>query len=462
MKKRINSFIGVLFLLTSVAYADTVVDFGGTIANRTGMKIADVTSLSQSDSLTLWFAAYSPTLEFLIRGGYNFSYNQISDPAIRHIPDVQKFYLKGNIPTTNLGLSRFGYYLGRFQFRDSTGLIVDQNLDGLRFSFFYPQASVEFSTGVSILPNKRSNPVLLSKSDQNDYTDNGTIMGSPRSVGLLQVAFNNVFQQQLTIIAGFQEDLRHLFPSRNISLIPEGQTAINPSAGGLVDMQFGGFGLRGNIYDGLFYSLFGVGESGRTLAYITEADTVAGTYQYVPILSGMGGLGLNMYLPHFLSSAVEVKGIVSTGDDWTDRDSFYEGSTSLTPALFMPVTAKPMSFVFGPSLGNLIAIRASYSLKPLSWIPGTLTDQFQAHIKYDAFLRFIDGPISVRIPNTVSDDMYLGSEVSLTLGFRPFSDLGVSLQTGVFLPNAVSDGPFDTDGSRDARVKIELSGSFSF
>jgi len=106
---------------------------------------------------------------------------------------------------------------------------------------------------------------------------------------------------------------------------------------------------------------------------------------------------------------------------------------------------------------------ASYSLKPLSWLEGfALGEALQTSIKYAAFFRYADGPVSVSLPNPASENNYIGSEVDLGIAFRPFSDLGVSLAGGIFLPNAAAGGPFDAQGATGVVTKWELSASFSF
>mgnify|MGYP006303492061 CR=1 FL=1 len=147
----------------------------------------------------------------------------------------------------------------------------------------------------------------------------------------------------------------------------------------------------------------------------------------------------------------------------SDLASFYEDSRTETPSLFIPVTAKPLTFVLAPTLGNMMVIGASYSLKPLSFMEGSVfADNLQAAIKLGVIARHKSGPASVSVPNTDSDKNYLGSEVDVSLSFRPFSDLGVSLTGGVFLPNMSDGGPYDAPNASGAVTKVEISASFSF
>lgn len=465
-----RKFIFVLAIITSFAtigaFGQAAVDFGGSLSNGTGIELSDETNFSQTNGLSLWFSAKGLRTAFTARGGYTFVYDKQADPQLKNILDVQALNLNGNFPVSVMGLSRFSYDLGRFRFRDHTRYIVDQTLDGVRFGFFYPAVAVRASVATSLLPNKNSSPLILSKADSYDIDpDKGSdvFMGSPRALGLLEVVFSDLLQQELTLSVGFQEDLRQLFDGRADALIEEGQEELEPAGSGLLDTQYLGLGVRGNITGGLFYNTFFSLGTGRTLSYLKQAGAVSGSYAYTPITAFLGGLGLNLYLPAAMSSAAGLNFVLSSGDSWDERNSFYEDSVTDTPALFVPITAKPLSFVLGPSVGNIIFIGGSYSLKPLSFMEGSiLAEKLQTAIKFGVFSRYANGPVSVSVPNTDSDKNYLGSEVDLSVSFRPFSDLGFSFNAGVFLPNAGDGGPFDAAGSSSTVTKMEISASFSF
>ncbi|MBN1686118.1 MAG: hypothetical protein JW852_05660 [Spirochaetales bacterium] len=463
MKRYILLCLIALLPAVTGVFADAAIDYGGALSNRTGITLTDETTLSQGNGLSFWFTAQGVSTGFTFRAGYTFVYDGEADPQVTHLPDIQTLNLYGNYPVSTLGLSRFRFDLGRLRFYDHSRYVIDQNLDGIRFGFFYPKASVQASVGTSMLPNKSSNPLVLSKADVTDLTEESVFMGSPRVVGFLEAVFTDIFKQELTLSAGFQEDLRYLFAPRSQSLVTEGQEVFEPEAGGLVDTQYAGVGVRGNITGGLFYSTFFTLSTGRTLSYLTDTGAVSGAYAYTPIISGAGGASLNLYLPAVMSSAAEVKVLLSTGDGSEARTSFYEDSRTATPALFIPITAKPLSFVLAPSLGNLVTAGASYSLKPLSWLESfTFGDKLQASVNFSSFWKYKNGPVSFSVPNTASEKAYIGTEADIALSFRPFSDLGVSLTGGLFIPNGASGGPYDAVGATGTVTKLELSASFSF
>ena len=460
--KKYAPFVAVaLFVVVQSGWAQSI-DFGGTITNRTSLASASALAFSQNNGVDFWFSTKGPQADFLIRGAYSFTYDASADPTIQHLPDVQSLRLNGNIPTSNMGLSRFTYSLGRFPLQDHTRRVVSQPVDGFKLGFQYPNVSVTTAFGTSILPNKKSGAILLSKADVADYGNELVLMGSPRVVGLLEAVFANVFGQRLTLSGVFQEDLRPLFTDRSAGLIQEGETTVDPSLGGIVDTQHIGLGLKGNIASSLFYDAHFTLGSGRTLSYVTPEGSVSGSYAYIPMLSAMGGAGLNLYLPKFLSSVAGVSFVLSTGDTWAERESYTESGTASSSRLFLPITSKPLAMVFAPSLGNIMAATASYSLRPFGWLGSPALDQLQTALKGIAFIRYAPGPLSVAVPNPDSTDAYLGTELDLQISFRPLSDLGFTVAGGVFFPNTATDAPFDSTEVTGPELKIQATASFSF
>jgi hypothetical protein len=461
--KKLAPFVAIaLLIVVQTGWAQSSVDFGGTITNRTSLASASPLSFSQNNGIDFWFSTNGPYADFLMQGAYSFTYDQSADPTIQHLPDVQSLRLNGNVPTNNMGMSRFTYSLGRFPLQDHTRNVLSQAVDGFKMGFQYPNVSVTTAFGTSILPNKKSGAIMLSKADITDYNDEAVLMGSPRVVGLLEVAFPNVFRQRLTLSGVIQEDLRPLLADRSVGLIQEGETEERPSVGGVVDTQHIGLGVKGNIVSTLFYDVHFTVGAGRTLSYITPEGSVAGSYAYIPLLSAMGGAGLNLYLPQFLNSVAGISFVLSTGDTWSERGSYTENSSASTSMLFLPVTSKPLAMVFAPSLGNIMAATASYSLRPFGWLGSPALDQLQIALKGISFIRYAAGPLSVAVPNPDSLDAYLGTELDLQISFRPLSDLGFTFAGGLFFPNTATGAPFDSTEVTSPQMKMQVTASFSF
>ena len=67
--------------------------------------------------------------------------------------------------------------------------------------------------------------------------------------------------------------------------------------------------------------------------------------------------------------------------------------------------------------------------------------------------------INLEYVDPTSDGMYLGTEIEVALVARVFSDLGLSLRTGVFLPGIGGFGVFTSERKPEFLAKVELSTS---
>jgi hypothetical protein len=379
---------------------------------------------------------------------------------------VEQLSLISAVPGDGKPLSSFGFSLGRRLVADYTGLVLNQSLDGFGFNLSYPIASVSASVGTSFLPNKTSMPLLLSRADAADLNNPAVLMGSPRVVGLVEIVFPSVLRQRVTVSLAMQEDLRGLLArpgtaplfTNRAGLIAEGTTTQDPSRGGLVDTQYMGLGLRGNITGGLFYNTFFTLNTGRTLSYVTPPDSSQGSYTYTPILAALGGVGLNLYAEQALGSVAGLRFVLTTGDSWSERSGFVEASQTATPTLFVPITQSSLSQALAPLLGNIAFVEASYSMRPFTSSGNQMLENLQFGLTALVFLRPAAGPISVAVPDTAATSAYLGSELDFSAAFRPFSDLGLEAAGGLFFPNSGPNGAFSGEQARwTAAVTLSLS-----
>jgi hypothetical protein len=75
------------------------------------------------------------------------------------------------------------------------------------------------------------------------------------------------------------------------------------------------------------------------------------------------------------------------------------------------------------------------------------------------YFRSTFSEIGLAYVDTSSKGMYLGTEIEVSLVARVFSDLGLSLRTGVFLPGTGSFGVFTSERKPEFLAKVELSTS---
>jgi hypothetical protein len=105
---------------------------------------------------------------------------------------------------------------------------------------------------------------------------------------------------------------------------------------------------------------------------------------------------------------------------------------------------------------------AAYSFKPLSRLEGRAAAQLQIRLDSFVFFRETTGAIEARGLEADSAAHYLGSEADLSITFRPFSDLGLALAAGAFVPNTTGAGAAFDPAQRGIEYQLRLDTSFSF
>lgn len=416
-------------------------DFGGFIENSSTPSVAldsanPVFAMDQKDRLALWGEMhFSPQLALTAQGSYAFSL------LLPYLFDVDSLKLDWRI------LPSVRATLGRFVFADFTGHVLSHKLDGALITLDFPFMVLSAGAGFSGFLLKPSSLVLMSRSDTADQSNTGVFFAAPRIVEKLDVLFPNLLpRQDLTLSVILQQDLRS-----SGSLIQEGeqQPFVTGRSGGSLTSEYFGLGVSGAIISSLYYDAFFYVNLGSTLSYV--ADSASGTgssHQYAAIQAFLGGIGLRYYSEAFLSSRVELRAVVSSGD--TDNTTFLEGNTAGASTLFAPISQETLGLAFQPQLGNLVLINANYSLKPVS--------QLQLMAKVQSFLRLTTGAISALGVNPASGDLYLGTELDGIANFRPLSDLGFAFSLGFFLPNG---GAFTGQASLPVLAgRFEVSFSF--
>jgi hypothetical protein len=288
----------------------------------------------------------------------------------------------------------------------------------------FPFMVLSAGAGFSGLVLKPSSLILMSRSDTTDQSDHGVILAAPRLIEKLEVLFPNLLpRQDLTISVLAQQDFR---PSGSLIQADEPQPFVTGLSGGRLTSEYFGVGISGAIISSLYYDAFFYYSLGSTLSYVADSASVTGSsYQYKAIQAFLGGIGLRYYNEALLSSRAELRAVISSGD--ADNTSYQEGNTAGASTIFVPISQETLGLAFQPQLGNLLMITASYSVKPVNAL--------QLMLKGQAYLRPTTGGISALGIDSASSDLYLGTEVDGVANFRPFSDLGLALSLGCFLPN---------------------------
>ncbi len=203
------------------------------------------------------------------------------------------------------------------------------------------------------------------------------------------------------------------------------------------------------IVPSLYHDTFFYLGTGTMLSFINDV------YVYAPILSFLAGGGIRLYLKEALDSIIELRAIFSSGDA-DSTSTFREGNTEGNATAFIPISRPNLALVFSPQLGNIFLAELRYSLKPFSWAKARVLGRLQTELKGVVFFRPTSGLISEPGINPDSDSIYLGTEVDWIINFKPFSDLGLALSLGLFMPdNGTAASAFLAD-----ERKIEFLGRF--
>ncbi len=457
-----------LILSTLLLLPLSAIDFGATIDNSSSLAVGTKTgtegtelTLYQQDKVALWFQTeLGKHLNFYIQGSYTYK----SD--LPYLFDIDTVTLKGTFPELSgregVHPSLFSFTIGRFQVKDPTSYVLNHRIDGFGLTFGYPNSVVSINLGYTGFLLKPTSSIVLSKEDANDLSENSVIFAPPRLIGLFDITFPDLYRQSISLVVLFQEDLRGIYSTVDLlksiysdSLINAGEKTPQPTEGGLVDTQYFGLKTTGPVAPSLYYGFFGYVGTGRQLTYI-EKDK---KYEYVPILSGLGGIRVRYFLP-FLDSYTSIGYVYATGDS-TDS-SIVEGNTDTLATAFNPISNSTTSgVIFSPNLKNISNIKSEFSIKPFTNSKNNLLNNLQTMISLFVFFRNTTGPISESGLNPDSKALFLGTEGDIIINWRPLSDVGVSFTNGIFIPNNSQDGAFDpTQRGLEYRGVVNLSISF--
>lgn len=382
-------------------------DWGGAFQNSTDVSGIEDYPVTQTNSLSLWAEIeVNPLLKLKVGGGYRFSY----DGEASHIPEFGTLYAYGSKDSIS-------YKTGRFTFDDISGNLFSTIMDGGEFN--YRNETLWFSSGIGfsgLVFNDNSN-ISMTTSDYDLKQSDSFKMASPRLAEYAEAVFYILpHDGSISVALLAQQDML------SNSIIESGE--------GLLHTFYLNGGLKGRLWDFVFYNFYATGELG--LYDMVQDDR--------SLTLGAGAVGLKVDIPlvHSLNPLISVEMYYSSGDDWGRTD--FQGSSidsdkdSLNQ--FTPFSMQKKGYVYSMNRGNLIYGDVFFSISPLSII--------SIAIESLTLFRAVDGPVS-ELPVTESDSsssLFLGEELTLAVNLRPLSDLGFQVKGGVFIPNdaVVADG----------------------
>ncbi|MBN2627654.1 MAG: hypothetical protein JXA95_13380 [Spirochaetales bacterium] len=425
MKKQLTCLFGlfILFPLLPQDRLSGVLEHYLNGGNRDSNNPYNYTSLELG-----WERVLSPdlTLFATVSGDMDWSFPENSSAVTGNISRLSLRY--ESAPWTLEG--------GRMKFADSTGYIMNLNLDGAVMS--YP------------------------------LTDTVTLRGGIGYSGL-------TFDHATALVKTSEESAedRLVSPSRLV-WFARGNYRNEKGLEGNAHF-YGQAGFGGNE-DPLFLSYAGAygslarGDFVYKADYTLEGGSVGSTY---------GGEIYNNYLlAHLIYGEVGyypsslrdrgVKGVLSafftSGDSYDDREQNIPGSaTTVEPdrfsTLFIPISRSVIGSQLGDQPGNLAFVRLEGGFIPLK--TAYQKNLLGAGLLSTVYLRTANGPIQAAGLSSASNSTYLGTEFNAKLTFRPFSDLGLSVDNQFFFPNTSTGGTFE--GSREnLEYTLELVLTFSF
>jgi len=415
-----------LFLGFIVLFSGFSLDFGGNL-DMSAMYYQDSDgTFYNSDTLYFWASSDLPAgLKIYALGNIGFN-----------TEDYMVFDLN-YLKVENREPSVLNYTVGRFGISDFSGYVVHQRIDGVSVVLNYPGFTASVKAGYTGLLFNRASGIEMTLTDQADGTDL-LDLESPRIVAGAEGEFPE-------LAGGFdvRTDVWVQFDLRDDSDLVSG--------GGTLDTQYFGVSLSGPVSPGLYVDGF---------AYLgTGSESFpAGSPDY-SILSFMGSVGARYYMEQFFYSRISARFLYFSGDsDYTG--SFLEGNSSGDGTVFTPVSSKSLALVFSPDPGNIMLGKLGYSIKPFGGSGSMMLKNMQAELTGTVFFRSTTGLISESGIDPVSDSLYLGTEIDGTVNFRPFSDLGMFVTGGVFVPGTGSSGAFLE--SQDVEFLLSAGLSFSF
>jgi hypothetical protein len=404
--KRIVLILASLALIAGSAFAFDG-DFGVTLDSSTLLSsgVVDTTYFSQYRAAA-WGELFQSTakggsLDLVAQGSYRYTAQR------PYIVDLDLFRFTGLFSEALGEGTAVELKAGRFNFSDTTKLILDQTLDGVQVSLLFSGFQVRLAGAYSGLILNPSSNVRISADDWLEVTDNSVFFGPKRIIAQAFLGSDGFGVQALA-----QFDLRGT-----------GSEIVNTQYLGIAGVPR----LSPNFY--LDYHL--------TASY--GQSTVGGSTTY--LISALGGFGLRFYAEDLAASRAHAQVTYATGftpvvlllNNFSVQD-------------FLPISQPTIGLAFSPRLANILSLDAGYSFRPFFKNSSTVLSNIEPLVGARVFFR---DPVPLLLSGTPADilvnglnpgstELYLGTEIEAGVLARLFSDLGLSVRGGVFMPNSAA------------------------
>lgn len=427
MNKR-TSFTLLLILLIALLAAPGVVaqelDWGGTINGSGSATFADHlddpdTAFSASVALwltTLFEPSENSRVEVTVQPSYTWSDDR---PYLVDLDRAVADMRFGEIAGAGSVLRGRA---GRFSLADASRLIISDTVDGADFTLSVAGIRARLAAAYTgLLLNPVSN-FRMSAADEADASDDDVFFGPARIVAGAEVAFPEIVGRETFTLAYIgQFDLRDA---------DAGEDTINS--------HYAGLRADGPIIPGLFHEV-------SAFVSFAQQDLDGTSDDDVGLL---GALRVTYFRPDWLSSSFGLRGVVITGIG--DEDNNFH---TISDAQASTVATIPGE--------NVAYGEFTYGLKPLGGADSRVFRDIQTTLGSRVLFRIIpEQPVDSFGASVTSDGSYIGSEATLTVGWRILSDLGTSITGGIFVPGTGSSGVFTDQREMEYLLRMQASASF--
>jgi hypothetical protein len=248
-------------------------DYGAELSNAGGYNYSGSASWYTDQKETLWVSIPldSANRNSLAIEASAYAAKPVGATALTFFADIDLF--RFSLLPLSSGNTIISLDAGRIPVSDTTGLILNQSVDGAELHGSFRFGNIDFLAGYTGLQNVRKNTTLMT---DDDYADANTTKvyatGASRVVGKCTIQIPQLIGNTDLIVEGVgQYDLRRYLQSSYTSV---------------VDTAYGTLQLSGPVQNNLFYSLSGTWQSGvlRSSGTYSENSLIAALrFDFFPV-----------------------------------------------------------------------------------------------------------------------------------------------------------------------------------
>ncbi len=367
-------------------------------------------SYSQQDVFRLWLRIH-PAEAFRLnaQGAAGF------EPGEEFFPDLEVLSVSGLAPFVS---GVFGYELGRTVLNVGDGLLLNHPVDALLLQYGQDQVSMRVGVGYFGLLRKESVSLIASAADQSDTADEDQFFAPRRMVSFIEIGFPELFGLHSPLLKYVrQDDLRA------------------SSGAERLDTQYLVAAIAGPVSRSWYYRLLGVGGLLAHQGRDADPETREGYFYF-------GDITLDWFPNARTRVALGAR---------------YGSGEKGDVVAYAPISEPPNGTVFQPGLGNIAKLSLGLDRRVLAEAREEALRGLSMGLDTAVYMRTSEAAIRETGLSSGAGAGYLGTEGLFRLAFRPFSDVGMTARSGIFVPHRGSDG-FE----KDARGEIQWMSRVEF